>query len=214
MRPCSSWGSFDHVFAYLSDICLYFLKFSLSLWTRGGKFMRSTQNEKTSSTLGAVTYNNLLLVICWCIFGWSDRIRTYDWRFQRPLLYRLATLQYNCVDLEFCHWFLQSMKGTSSLFITMLLRDMGNYSSLSGCADQGWNWLGRQGSNLRHPDSKSGALPLNYSPIYLVDPMGFEPMTSCLQSRCSPTELRARIFDDLRVPLFFRLIIVPSRPLN
>src|SRR5262245_31305215 len=62
-------------------------------------------------------------------------------------------------------------------------------------------WLAWQGSNLRHPACKAGALPLSYTPSArragrkMVGATGFEPATTCSQSMHSTPELRP----DLRV---------------
>lgn len=51
-------------------------------------------------------------------------------------------------------------------------------------------WSGQGISKSRHPGWKPSALPLSYARIcYLVESLGLEPRTWCLQSNCSPTEL-------------------------
>ena len=49
---------------------------------------------------------------------------------------------------------------------------------------------GEKGFEPLLPESKSGVLPLDDSPINLVHPVGFEPTTTCVSSKCSTTELR------------------------
>ena len=46
-------------------------------------------------------------------------------------------------------------------------------------------WGGIWGSNPRHPEPQSGALPTELIPPYLARQEGFEPPTYCLEGSCS-----------------------------
>ena len=46
-------------------------------------------------------------------------------------------------------------------------------------------WGGIWGSNPRHPEPQSGALPAELIPPYLARQEGFEPPTYCLEGSCS-----------------------------
>ena len=46
-------------------------------------------------------------------------------------------------------------------------------------------WGGIWGSNPRHPEPQSGALPTELIPPHLARQEGFEPPTYCLEGSCS-----------------------------
>ena len=100
--------------------------------------------------------------------GWRDSNPLY--RSQSPVCYHYTTSQYGQ------HRFLDKKAGTAGLFAV---------------------WGGIWGSNPRHPEPQSGALPTELIPpndilyklhaeaVHLARQEGFEPPTYCLEGSCS-----------------------------
>ena len=103
----------------------------------------------------------------WIVFGWKNGwdggIRTHECRSQSPVPYRLATSHRSRPPLKD-------------------LRAGDDAPTLSPCI-----WGGIWGSNPRHPEPQSGALPAELIPPYLhlARQEGLEPPAYCLEGSCS-----------------------------